>query len=395
MPTARTAASYTLGRVGESTHQTFVAQQRERVLAVLRRELAGVDRVALVGFPDHDNVGDSAIWVGTSDALRALGVSVGYAATWWSYSAEHLRRAVDGGPVIILGGGNLGDRYLHEQQLRERVLRDHRDRRVIQMPQTVGFADSRFAQRFARLALRHPHLKLYVRDAESREMLSQFGVPSTEAPDTAFAMDIHRLHPWPAPFPETSVLWLARTDGECRSPAGEFGAATGVRMLDWPDAMGALEGWPDGSRAAVQETEERMRSGFVQASLGQRALRRALRRTGREKRYPATGRSTRFLGDLDAFAGRLNEMAEYRVARGLGLLASAQVVVTDRLHAHLMSVILGVPSLVYDNIDRKLSRYWETWPPPSAVATWTDGPESAWAALAADGFVGPFPPRGG
>lgn len=366
------------------TYQTLVTRQRERLLEALRSALGGVDRVALVGFPDHNNVGDSAIWVGTCDALRALGVTVGYAATWWSYSAEHLRRAVGGAPVLIHGGGNLGDRYLHEQELRERVLRDLRDRPVLQMPQTVGFSDEARARGFARIAARRPAFCVFVRDHVSASMLARLDLPATVVPDAAFAMNVDRLRPWPSSVPATRVLWLARTDIECRSPADDFRSAAGVRMLDWPEVMGPLERWPAVAKEAVERTTRLRQGGFVGAGVGTRAARRVIRLIGREERYPAFGRTTGHLGDLDEFAAGLQHAAAHRVATGLGTLASAGTVVTDRLHAHVLSVLVGVPSVVYDNTDRKLSRYWDTWTPPAGVATWAAGAGAAWEAVAAN-----------
>jgi len=303
-------------------YQTFVTRQRERVLEALRSALGGADRVALVGFPDHNNVGDSAIWVGTCDALRALGVTVGYAATWWSYSAEHLRRAVGRAPVLIHGGGNLGDRYLHEQELREHVLRDLRDRPVLQMPQTVGFSDEARARGFARIAARHPSFSVFVRDHESASMLARLDLPATVVPDAAFAMDLQRLRPWPTPFPPTPVLWLARTDIERCAQAADFRSSPGLRMLDWPEVMGPIEDWPPAARSAVEETTGLMRAGFVGAGLRRRAARRVIRYLGGEQRHPAFGRSTEHLGDLNHLAAGLQHAAEHRAATGLGTLAA-------------------------------------------------------------------------
>jgi hypothetical protein len=41
-------------------------------------------------------------------------------------------------------------------------------------------------------------------------------------------------------------------------------------------------------------------------------------------------------------------------------------------------MLVGTPSVVYDNSDHKLRRYWDTWEPPASFAAWVSGPEEAW-----------------
>jgi pyruvyl transferase EpsO len=54
-------------------------------------------------------------------------------------------------------------------------------------------------------------------------------------------------------------------------------------------------------------------------------------------------------------------LARQRLRRGLGILASGRVVVTDRLHGHILSLLLGIPHVVLDNSYGKLSRFRATW----------------------------------
>jgi exopolysaccharide biosynthesis predicted pyruvyltransferase EpsI len=54
-------------------------------------------------------------------------------------------------------------------------------------------------------------------------------------------------------------------------------------------------------------------------------------------------------------------LARQRLARGLDLLASAEVVITDRLHAHILCVLMEIPHVLLDNRYGKLSSFHETW----------------------------------
>ena len=42
-------------------------------------------------------------------------------------------------------------------------------------------------------------------------------------------------------------------------------------------------------------------------------------------------------------------------------LARGKVVITDRLHAHLMSTLLGIPNVVVNSRTRKQQNYYDTW----------------------------------
>src|SRR5437870_7742131 len=87
--------------------------------ATLRPILPSGLRCALVGFPNHSNVGDSAIWLGEKAYLRRRGISVAYACDTSTDSQEDLRARVKDGVILLHGGGNLGDLWLDQQHLRE------------------------------------------------------------------------------------------------------------------------------------------------------------------------------------------------------------------------------------------------------------------------------------
>jgi pyruvyl transferase EpsO len=53
--------------------------------------------------------------------------------------------------------------------------------------------------------------------------------------------------------------------------------------------------------------------------------------------------------------------AKARVLRGCRLLSSGRVVITDRLHAHILCLLLGIPHSVLDNTYGKLGRFLDTW----------------------------------
>ena len=57
--------------------------------------------------------------------------------------------------------------------------------------------------------------------------------------------------------------------------------------------------------------------------------------------------------------------ARQRFLFGMKLLGRGKKVITDRLHGHIMSILLGKENLTFDSLDGKVSAFHETW-------TWAD-----------------------
>ena len=54
--------------------------------------------------------------------------------------------------------------------------------------------------------------------------------------------------------------------------------------------------------------------------------------------------------------------ARERMDRGIAQLSTAQFVITDRLHVHILCTLLGIPHIVFDNNYGKISRHINVWP---------------------------------
>jgi exopolysaccharide biosynthesis predicted pyruvyltransferase EpsI len=77
------------------------------------------------------------------------------------------------------------------------------------------------------------------------------------------------------------------------------------------------------------------------------------------------------LGAMNGFRRRelrYRMLAEARLAYGLRLLASGRFVITDRLHGHILCMLLGTPHIVLDTQQGKLSGLVETWTKESDLA---------------------------
>lgn len=288
-------------------------------------------RCALVGYPDHWNVGDAAIWWGTRRLLDAIGVQVDYACDPWSYEPAALRTALPEGPILILGGGNLGDAYRHEQSLRERVLVDFSQRRIIQLPQSIWFASPKRAEALADTLVHAGDVTLLLRDAASLSFArDMFRCDSALCPDAAVALDLAGASGPPA----VPLLALWRTDSEARETVG--GDGEDVVVTDWTTP---------GPELSLMSTAARRFQEWVgdpPAEIGSCSARRRM-----------AWRHLHWLWD---------QLAEDRTLRGCRFLSRGRVVLTDRLHAHLLCTLMRKPHVVCDSTNGKIFAYRDTWP---------------------------------
>ena len=278
---------------------------------------------ALLDFPTHCNFGDSAIYAGEIAVLDRLA----------GRSAEHVssRRTpievisrIDPGTTLLLhGGGNFGDIWLPYQRYREEILTACTEHRIVQLPQSIHFRDQAERDRTARAIASHPDFTLLVRDRSSCDFAkAHFDCETLMCPDMAFGLA-------PVSVPKVTVrhetLCLIREDVE---------RVEGVERGEF-SVLGNVEDWPIHSdpisfpiRSAFRLTASRL--------LGPQAMK------VRERVF--------------------RRYARWMTERGFRMLASANTVVTDRLHGHILSTLIGKPHVALDNSYGKISRFIEAWP---------------------------------
>ncbi len=292
----------------------LIARLQGAIHDCLKDRIPADEPVAILDFPDIRNCGDSAIWLGEMAYLAARhGKRPAYVSRMDDFSAGQLRRTMPTGPIFIHGGGNFGDIWGAHQDFRERVLELFPDRTIIQFPQSIHYRSPGRVEQSARAIARHRNFTLLVRDEESKAFAEKhFDCAVGLCPDMAFA--IGPVEPAAAEFP---VLAMLRADREKAGDA-DLSAFPGLPVEDW-----------------ISES-----SGSVRASkaVGAAAALLSLKPAGLR------------LAKLDA-------AAHNRFRRGIRQISRGRAIVTDRLHVHICSLLIGRPHAVLDNSYGKVRRF--------------------------------------
>lgn len=268
-----------------------------------------VSELRFTDFPDYENIGDSAIALGQWKYWDLRGIHVRSVTSAHTLDPKFYDSDV---PVVINGGGNLGGLY--------RAMSEHRyllaenlkpSTPLIQAPQSVYFPDAVSRVEFVDRFIERKNLRIGVRDAVSARLVREAGRSAVLGPDS-----VHMLGKIDAPRATRNLLVLARRDDESKM-----------------SFEGACEDWP---RDPIRRR--------VHTAIGWRtkqvpALRRLL------VHPPVVWRN----------------WASARLLRGVMVIADAETIVTDRLHAMLIALQMGRRVIAVDNNNGKLTSYAEAW----------------------------------
>ena len=305
------------------------AQLSQRIDETLVPLIAGrSERICIIDPPGYANVGDSAIFLGELAFLRRNfpEARIDFFDTV-NYTPACDRFIRDSSVILLQGGGNFGEIWPRHHAIRMEILDRFRGRPIVQFPQSISFTTQAAVDATARAIERQGNFTLLVRDRKSQAFAeTHFPCTTILCPDMAFAIgDIQRA---PASL---DFLCLLRKDKEVVTDHSRLlevlaGLGGSLDVADWIEAPGSRLGKRD----------------------------RALGSTWR--RHPWT------IGLTRSFAFRLRERyARERLAFGLALLSKGSMVITDRLHAHVLCCLLGVRHLLFDSLDGKVSALHDAW----------------------------------
>ncbi|KAH9493128.1 pyruvyl transferase Pvg1 [Bulinus truncatus] len=293
------------------TTNVEIIEEAQRVLINLLTDLIGpAKHVMLMDFANHSNKGDPAISVGEIMLMRKMSKTIVY---YCESNICELKDKIkqekeisktykkDNLVILMHGGGNIVG-YPSHDLIREKIINRYPEHRKIIFSQSIWLRDKDHSLKQAiNIYSNRTNLTILLRDRQSLEIAKTYfhGVRLILAPDLAFMMgELPRQMP-----PIYDIIWLKRKDKESsKYIMPEFPKNISVHVSDW------LDEWS--------------------SNFGTRDL------------------ETCF---LIAFSG-------------LNFLQRGRVVVTDRLHGHILSTLLNIPHVLIDNPPfLKLSSFDKTW----------------------------------
>jgi exopolysaccharide biosynthesis predicted pyruvyltransferase EpsI len=334
--------------VKTSLPATYSRQLHDTFLPLIPRDRP----VALVDFPDSANAGDHAIWLGEKRLLKQLGIEPAYQCSAKSYDRAEMARLLGDGTILMHGGGNFGDRYPLYHEFRWKVLADFPRNRTILFPQTASFLSGSYLRRTVAAFAKHPDVTLFARDVLTQHTLSRYFGGHAQvklATDMAFMLGpLRRLRQ-----PAYDIVWIARTDKESVAPKearSVVGVSKAARLL--------LPSFSDGAEMNLR--------GFH-----------------RKNEVLLTDWYSLFSKSAAAKAARkarpLDEQSQIYVRRAVFMLSLGKLVITDRLHAHILCLLLKIPHVFLNNDYGKNWNFYETWTRASPLARLARNPADAWA----------------
>ncbi len=279
--------------------------------SVIASRVSRGEPYALVDYPDYNNPGDAAIWLGTRIVLEAVtGRVPDYVSTLKGFNAVACVSKIGDGCVFLLGGGSFGSLYGKHHARRLAAISALPRNRIVQLPFSLAGLDGAVIAETRRVVRSHPGITLIARDrATLSKATALFDVEILLAPDPAHAVTLK------APAPMTAETWLLRRDQERDD---EDAADVAGDRFDWVDI-------------------------------------------GRLRLLNRLGKLGLVLAPASACIAVMDRTAKLKVTAAVNRLAIGERVVTDRLHGMILAQMIGRDVAVRDNATGKVSAYLETW----------------------------------
>ena len=308
----------------------------DKILISLKQELGKI--VELINkedafyfdYPMHLNVGDLLIYAGTEAFFKEYNINIRLRRCLQTFDINEVKKNITKNTTIIChGGGNLGDLYPLLQKLREELVINFPNSRIILLPQTGYFSNQNEMKKSAAIFSAHKDCHLFARDLPTLELLKNFSDKVILCPDMA-----HQLY---GEFPlknkveslEKNKLYFLRKDIEASQLEKNIESTLSASAVvkDWDDIVTSND--------------------IMYARI-----------------YSKLARISN-ISHLSIFKDKINDLWYKHtlniIERARNEFMKYDLVVTSRLHGHIFSCLLGIPNQVCDNSYGKNLGYYNQW----------------------------------
>ncbi|ARQ12843.1 polysaccharide pyruvyl transferase protein (plasmid) [Rhizobium etli] len=283
--------------------EVVLQRQRQKLFEIVRKFVKPGQPYIIMDFPSTTDPGHYASWLGLLEVLKKVTGRMPVLTCSASQNIDEVKATPGDAPIFICGWGNFGDLRAGRDDIRCRLMWKYPDRAIIQMPQSIHFANEALKEYAKRSIGRHRNFFLMTRDDQSFELArANFDCEVESGPDTAFG--IETLKPFEAD--PLRVLYVMQPLEDDVDIAGARAIVDGP-LTNWINGPGRLS---------------RMRTSSVVSS----ALRYGFSRSAMMVQHR-------------------EEVAARYVDYGVRILSGAQRIITNHLHGHILCLLLNKPHI--------------------------------------------------
>jgi pyruvyl transferase EpsO len=288
------------------------AEVRSSIDATFEAAIGNPRSVAILHYPYDGNVGNHAMYLAIADHLHERGIRVAYAAHAGNFDVGALRGAIGGDPILFLGGVTMSRLWPDHAQTKRTVAQEFPRNRLVSLTSTMLFVDDGDAAAARGMFADHQDVVLLAREPESaRQAAAVFGSQARILIEHDSVMRLRPISVSNRTSPTSDILWLRRDDLEATGEPQPHDVST----FDWP-AM----------------SDPMFRAAYVRM--------RACGAVSRVRRV-RQGSTPRFVNRT--MSALYRQVSREIVTAGSRLIASGRVLVTDRMHPHILSALMGQP----------------------------------------------------
>ncbi len=357
-----------LRRYSVTTTTITTPEQIRDALHDTLSQIGDFSRCAVLDYPLTRNLGDHLIWMGCMFYLMKLkNASIDYVACIEEFSESELEKSAGNAPILFTGGGSLGDLWMRHQSFREKIISQYRDRPIVILPQSLFLSDEESGKRIAKVFNSHPNLTICVRDNYSYELAQRYfdGCRVLKCPDLAFHLVGLSGLSNQTSEPKRSVLYHCRSDKELNRNSSPIELnLPNVEVSDWEAYK---------KRVFLSEwISYEYKDLPIHWSL--QNLLNLARRMAYSSRIHGSGvwqewfdrqKWQQFHPDSPLLKQMDKPYLQHRswgfTYSGILQFQKYKSIVTNRLHGHILAVMMRVPHVFLANVYHKNQGFYETW----------------------------------
>lgn len=278
-------------------------------------------------YPVYDNIGDMLIWKGTEQFFKDSKVKVlkrlschllDHSLTRKEKFMEIPKEVV----IVCQGGGNFGDFYPIHQNVRKLLVKHYPNNRIVFLPQTIFYENKKKMKEDMMLFSNHKDLHLFVRDKNSFLIASKFLNNVVLSQDMA-----HALYPIKQKKKrKLGTLHFLRRDKEIGPMQYNIKEKEIDNLFDWDQLFSRKD------------------------KIIYKFLKKAHSSYKIQKLVPSY------------LLTKLWYMySTYIIKKAVNLFCCYEMIITSRLHGHILGCLMNKKNILIDNSYGKNSTYYDCW----------------------------------